>query len=286
VSWLPNDLVSDADLTAYESTVLTQFNKTDWTEKRAKAIEDWLWPILRAQGFSPQKFRTRYEADAVVGYTGSAYTDATGAASSTAVDDLDLAAIFATAASDRLYVGSTQQFRGLHVHMADAASSADGALSVEYYAETWRGLSIADGTRGVSGKTLSAGGSVTWDVPVDWATRAVNGSDPRYWARLRVSATPTGAKATQIGVIRRSLLCAPATFRTLTLIFREAPSNLNGPWADKAAWYEREAETTLQRALPLIGGEFDTDDSDEISPEEAAQTSAEVGGGGWILERM
>jgi hypothetical protein len=286
VSWFPQDLVTDDDLTAYESTVLTQFNKTDWTDKRAKALEDWLWPILRAQGFNPQQFRTRYEIESVYGYTGSVYTDKSSGASDTSTDDLDLAAIFATPSTDKLYLGSSARFRGIHVHMADSPSSATGTLAVQYYGETWRSLQIADGTVGVSGKTLSAGGSVTWDVPVDWATRAVNGTGPRYWARLSVSAVPTGAKAGQIGVIRRSLLCGPAALRTLALIFREAPAMLDGPWKDKAAWYEQEAGTALQRALPLLGSEFDTDDSDEISADEASQTAAEAGGGGWVLERM
>jgi hypothetical protein len=94
--------------------------------------------------------------------------------------------------------------------------------------------------------------------------------------KVTISAVPTGATASQIGVIRRSALCAPATLRTLTLIMHEAPSGGPGPWADKAAWYETEADAALQRALPLLGGEFDTDASDQVSATEAAQTAAEV----------
>ena len=40
----------------------------------------------------------------------------------------------------------------------------------------------------------------------------------------------------EIGAIRRSVLSAPATLRTLLLIMREAPTGGPGPWADKADW--------------------------------------------------
>jgi len=39
---------------------------------------------------------------------------------------------------------------------------------------------------------------------------------------------------------------------------------------------QSEADAALQRALPLLGGEFDTDISDQISPVEAVQTDQEV----------
>ena len=136
-----------------------------------------------------------------------------------------------------------------------------------------------------AGRTLSAGGSVSWLLPYDWSARSVNGSDRLYWARITVSATPTGAQAGQIGVIRSSALRAPATFRTLELIFREAPAGEDGPWTAKATYYAEQADVALQRALSIIGGEFDTDNSDQISETEAAQTPEEVGGGPWVLER-
>ena len=70
--WAPTDLVSDADLTAYEAKVLTSFNVTDWAEKRRRALEDWLAPILRAQGFDLARLKTRFEPDSTLGYTASA----------------------------------------------------------------------------------------------------------------------------------------------------------------------------------------------------------------------
>lgn len=285
MSWHPTDLVSDADLLAYESTLLQTFGVATFEDKIGRALEDWLWPTLRANGFTPATFRTRYVADDVWGYTSSAYTDLQAETEDTTEDDINLATVLASA-SDYLYIGSTQTFRGIYLRMLDNVSSASGVLTVQYWAERWRTLAVADRTIATAGKTLSAGGSVTWTLPVDWATRKVNSSDLRYWARLSTSATPTGAKAGQIGCIRRSLLCAPVTMRALGLVFTEAPTRASeGPWREKADWYLREAELALQKALPLIGGEFDSDASEQIDSDEAAQTADEVSDGGWTLER-
>src|SRR5690349_8785389 len=113
MSWHPNDLVTDADLRDYESEILKRFGQTSWQARRTKALEDWLFPILKGQGFDPYALRTRYECDAVYGSTNGTYTDVTSATRDTVEDDLDLAAVFATPGTDALYVGSTQPFRGL-----------------------------------------------------------------------------------------------------------------------------------------------------------------------------
>lgn len=285
MSWHPNDLVSDRDLQDYESAILTTFGQASWQPRRTKALEDWLFPILKGQNFDPYKLRTRYEPDQVLAYTGSAYTDKTSAAKDATEDDLNLAAIFATPASDALLVGSVAPFRGLFFRFLESLNSAVAStLTVEYWNGVWTGLALQNGTIHASGKTFSGGGTVSWMLPADWSRRAVNSSSPLYWARLTVSATPTGAKTTQIGCVRASALRAPATLRTLMLIMREAPTGGEGPWKEKAEYYETEANAALQRALLIVGGEFDTDESDQVSEDEAAQTAAEVGGG-WRLER-
>lgn len=284
MNWAPNDLVSDADLVAYETNILTAFAQTDWKDKRRRALEDWLAPILYGQGYTLDRLRTRAEPDAVYGYTGSAYTDYSSAATSQTADDINLATVFATPASDALYIGSTQPFRGLSFRLLESVSSVTGVLSVAYWADSWVTLQVADDTRKTAGKSLSGGGAVTWGIESDWTMRALNSSAQLYWVKVTLDATPTGAKAAQIGVLRASALRAPATLRTLTLIMWEAPTGGPGPWAEKAARYESEADAALQRALQMLGGEFDTDSSDQVSPTEAAQTSAEVAGG-WRMER-
>ena len=108
---------------------------------------------------------------------------------------------------------------------------------------------------------------------------------PAFSARITVSATPASALAGQAGVIRSSNLRGPLAHRTLYLIMREAPSSQDGPWQMKADDYKDEADTGLSRALALIGGEFDSDDSGLVSATEADQTAAEAGGHPFQLER-
>jgi hypothetical protein len=287
MSWHPSDLVTDTDLLAYESGILTNFNVGTWQTKRAKALEDWLGPILRTQGYQIERLRTRYEADLVLGHTAAVYTDLTDKTRDNTADDLDLAAVFATVGTDALYFGSKQTFRGLSIRMADSVSAVTAKTTVSIWADNWKAQTLTDGTIVEAGKAYSGGGAITWAVPSTWVKRSINGSDPLYWAKVTISATPTAATAGQIGVIRRSVLCAPAALRTLTLIMREAPTGGSGPWIDKAAYYETEADAALQRALLICGGEFETDEppTDLISEEESEQTTAEAAGTGWRMER-
>lgn len=284
MSWHASDLVTDEDLVSYERSILDGMGATQWQERRTKALEDWLFPLLQGRGFDPHKLRTRYEADDVCGYTAITYTSKLGASQDETADDINLATIFATPAADCLYVGSEKPFRGVFVKMLDSVSSVSGTLTVQYWSGSWEAITVANRTS-INGKTFAAGGSVTWTLPPDWQPRVVNSSDPLYWVKLTVSAVPTGAKASQIGVIRASALRAPATFRTLQLIFQEAPTGADGPWQEKAAFYRDEAEAALQRALPIIGGEFDTDGSDLVSEDESEHTAEQAGGGPFTWER-
>jgi hypothetical protein len=284
MSWHPSDLVTDQDLVDYETNILTQFGKSDWQPRRAKALEDWLFPILSGHGFNPQNLRTQFQPDVVFGYTGAVYTDKTGAAQSATTDDVNLATLFATPSTDALYIGSVAPFRGAALRLLDTVSAVAGTLSVAYWSGTWDAMIIRDGTAKTTGKPFSGGGSVTWALPGDWATRVLNGSDPLYWVKVTTSAVPTGALLSQVGCIRSSALRAPATLRTLMLIMREAPTGSGGPWAAKADYYEKEADASLQRALLIVGGEFDSDADNVIDPAEEAQTDTQAGGG-WKLER-
>lgn len=275
-SWHPHDLVSDRDLEDYESTILTTFGQSTWAAKRTKALEDWLFPILRASGFTPHQLRTRFDASQVLGYTGAAYVPLSG--------DIALASVFVTPSSDALFVGSDQPFRGIFLKILDAVSAVSATLTVHYWAGAWSALDVIDGTVATAGKPFSQGGGLSWELPTDWSPRSLNGSAELYWARMKTSAVPTGAVATQMGTIRASVLRAPVVFRVLELIMREAPTTMDGPWKEKADYYADEAARALERALPICGGEFDTDTSGQVDATENAQTAAEAGGG-WRLER-
>ena len=289
MSWHPNDLVSDADLLAYEARILTQFGALSWETKRHKVLEDWLWPALRGIGLDPDRLRTRVVAEAVRAYDGAAYSDVTAAAASTTADDLALGTILA-GTDDALLIGGARPFRGISLRILDTPSTATSRLSVTLWQDAWGSVPRVDATESASGKTLSGGGAVTWDVPGTWVTRLVDAAGPYYWARMTVSAALTaGAKAGQLSVIRRSVLCAPAAYKTLAWIFREAPSSQDGPWTSKADYYEVLADAALQRALALAGAEFDTVTVDDvIDAAEAAQTTAQaatLGSGSWSLDR-
>jgi hypothetical protein len=285
-SWYPNDLVADADLIAYERTILSQFGQSDWQAKRAKTLEDWLFPLLAQQGLEPQRLRTRYTPSEVYGSTGGTFTDYTSEATSQNADDLPLATILA-AGTDYLYVGSPEPFRGLSLRMLDSVNVVPATLTVALWRDAWRSVTVTDGTAATAGTPLGRGGAITWTLPEDCVTRAVNGSGHRYWLRLSVSATPTaGTAGGQLSTIRRSALCAPATLRTLYQIFHEAQTSQDGPWRDKADAYRQMAEEAWLRCLPLIGREFDTDPvNDVIDPDEATRTTDDVSGGGWRWER-
>jgi hypothetical protein len=117
-------------------------------------------------------------------------------------------------------------------------------------------------------------------VPADWVIRTLStNTTPYYYARIRLSAVPTSAKAGQISVIRRSVLAAPVTYRTLAAIFREAPMQQDGPWAERASFYETDAGLSCQRALALVGGEFDADvpTDDTLDRDDEAQTRDTAG---------
>lgn len=283
MSWHPNDLLTDADLRAYEEHILTQFDRADWRARRQKALEDWLFPLLEASGFDPQRFRTRFAPRAVLASTSSVWSDVT--ADAQAEDGIDVSTVLA-APTDGLYVGFDAPFRGVSVRMLDAVNAAPAAAAVSVWADAWTPAESFANSTHVGMASFARGGAMTWAVPESVVQRSLSTVGPLYWARVRLSATPTaGTSVGPIWVIRRSRLCACVTFRTLALIFREAPISQEGPWAAKAEWYEREAERAWLRAADHIGGEFDTDGDDAISPAEAAQTADAVSGGGWGVER-
>src|SRR5262245_41980346 len=135
MNWAPTDLVADADLTAYESKVLTSFGVSDWTEKRRRVLDDWLGPILKGQGYDLQRLKTRFEPSSVLGFTGAAYADQTSAASNTTEDDINLATVFTTVGTDALYVGFTAPFRGLSFRLLDSVSAVASVLSASYWGD-------------------------------------------------------------------------------------------------------------------------------------------------------
>lgn len=282
MSWHPADLVTDADLLAYETTILTQFNKVDWAQRRAKAIEDWLFPLVEARGFDPQRFRTRHQPTSVLGYTSSAFTDRTSAANTS--DGVNLATVLA-GGSDALYIGFARPFRGVLLAMHELVNSTvDAALSAAVWTGVWTNVRVADDTK-IGLKGCARGGSLTWELPPGLIRRQLNNSDALYWVKLTAASVLTGASAGPLTVIQRSRLAAAVTFRTLELIFTEAQTDQEGPWRDKVEKYGKEATDAFDRVVNAIGPEFDSDDDDAIDGDEETQTAESAGFKGVTLER-
>ncbi len=275
-SWAPNDLVSDADLTAYDRLILTQHGASDWQGRRQKALEDWLFPQLEARGFMPQRLRTRFELDHVLGVTSSVSSDKTAAAKTEG--GLNLATILA-ASSDALYIGSDEPFRGLSVRMQDAVNAVAASLSVSAWVDAWTPVAALNNGTVTGTKPFTKGGAITWALPEGWVERSIQGAGPLFWVKLALSAAMTaGTVIGPVSAIRRSRLCAPAALRTLALIYREAPTSQDGQWEQKAVWAQEEADKAFARVIDAIGGEFDTDVDDVIDGAESGQTAAQVTG--------
>lgn len=285
MSWAPTDLLADDDLLAYEPKILSQFGQIQWAPLRAKVLEDWLWPQLEAASFPAPRFRTRFAPDAVLIDAAGTFSDVTSAAQDATVDDLALATAFASTAT-RLCVGSAVPFRGLSCRMGETVNATTAKVTVALWRDGWQSVAVADNTS-VGGAAFARGGAITWTVPETWVPRTLSDTTPRYWARVTLSVAPNAGTLGQVAVIRRSRLCGAVTCRTLAAIFRAAPLSQDGPWREKADWYEAEAERMLQRALPLLGGEFDTvTEDDVVDADEAGQTADEARATvGWTFER-
>ena len=88
------------------------------------------------------------------------------------------------ASGDRTYIGMPVTFKQARFNFA--VVGVGGTYVWEYWnGSTWSTLTVTDGTSG-----FTANGTVTWTIPGDWATNAIN-SVTQYWVRVRASANPS-----------------------------------------------------------------------------------------------
>jgi hypothetical protein len=86
--------------------------------------------------------------------------------------------------TDRCYVGLQRPFDKMKFDLA--TMGVGGTYVVEYWnGSAWTALTVTDGTSG-----FTADGTITWTIPTDWTTKAVN-SVTLYWVRIRASANPS-----------------------------------------------------------------------------------------------
>lgn len=284
----PGDLLTEADLRALDAGINTAFGDSlglRLIDKRRIAVTDWLMPRLEAAGYRADRLRTRHQPDAAFGFTGGVYTDLAAACGSATADDVALASLWATPASDALFLGHGRPFLGLFLGLTGTLNANASVLSVAAWnGQAWTSVAgLADGTVAAAGKTLSGGGRVTWRLPDDWVERAINGARA-YWVRLQVSAALTaGTTANQALPILRSRLTHPTALHALSLIYREGASSRRGAWLEQADSYAEQAQAALDAVLPLVVDEFDADADDAVGPTEA--DAARPADARWSLER-
>jgi hypothetical protein len=206
MGWTSLTLVTDAAIGRLEPEAVhpsAPWGQTSWPSQRTSAKQDlriWLEADFADIPGVADRILDRHAPDYVFAYTGAAYSDETAEASDDQEEDLDLSAVFTTAATDRLYVGAVFEFDGLHVKLLDSLNAIASVLTVKYWGPTgWTSLTATDGTA-ASGKTFAKTGRITWDVPTDWERRDLNDTGEEYfWIELSVSvALTSGTSATQI----------------------------------------------------------------------------------------
>ena len=214
MSWSGLTLALDTDLGTIEpESTSGRWGAMTWPNQRAEAkrlLKVWIERDFtrKADGTIltnvADHVKDTFAPEVVYGYTGSAYVDYTGQAGDDTANDVPLATIFTTAATDRLYLGFSGEADGLQVQMLDSLNAVTSVLTVKYSGpDGWTTLTATDGTSS-SGKTFAKSGRITWTIPTDWQRRAVNNSDDTLlWIELSVSvALTSGTKAGQVLQVR------------------------------------------------------------------------------------
>ncbi len=265
--WANLTLVTDADLGAIEPQAIaagSPWGATTWASARAEAkreLKIWIESAFGDIVGASDRILDRHPADYVFGYTGAAYTNRTTEATDRTEEDLALDAIFATPATDRIYIGATYQFEGLLVKLKDSLNAAAVTLTAKYFnggdVDGWKALTITDGTKAGSA-AFAQTGRITWTIPDDWERSSLNGTTEEYfWIELTVSAALTaGTAASAILAVRApDGLKRVATYLALYFICNGLERQAVQPeeWEKKADKYWTRA-TDLFQTLKEHGG--------------------------------
>jgi hypothetical protein len=275
MAWSTLILASEASIAKLEPQAVhtdQPWGRVDWPDQIQAAKDDleiWIERDHPVPSGAADRVRDRWDPDYAWGLTGGAYTDLTSDLSNDTEEDVDLATVFATAATDRLYVGARYEFDGVWLQLLDSVNAAASVLTVSYWGRNqWTSADVTDGTA-LSGATLAQSGRVTWRAPGDWERRKLNGTaEEHYWVELRVSlALTAGTAVTQILPLRPPKgLRRVATLLALSHILGGLELQSSDPerWRDKADRYREDAIGLYQSIrLPL-----DLDESGSVSDAE------------------
>lgn len=286
MGWSALTLVTDAELGSLEPECTNgHWKTTTWPNQRAEAKRDLkIWLTNDFSGISNvvDKVRDTFAGDKVWSYTASAFTDKSDEAASSDENDVAVATIFTTAATDRLYIGHLGSFDGIDVRMLASLNAIASVMTVKYAGPAgWTALTATDGTA-AGGKTFAQSGRITWTQPSDWQRRTLdNSADAYYWIELSVSvALTSGTKAGQILVIQApdglKRVCALQTLGYIVMnLAAQAPST--DYWMYKArnqfkTGFMDQAAALYAEMRDKGGIPIDLNDDGVITPEEASVT--------------
>lgn len=124
------------------------------------------------------------------GTTWTTYTTEVTGAGTAALGGLDT-----LANGDALFAGSDEPYGGLRVDMDGVNVNAQAAVLAGHYwnGTAWTALTVTDGTA-AAGATFAQDGIISFDAPVDWRQKSINGVTS-YWTRW----THNGAAALTAG---------------------------------------------------------------------------------------
>jgi hypothetical protein len=286
MGWSALTLCTDADLGAIEpESTNGHWKATTWPNQRAEAKRDLKIRLETDYAKIPNvadKVIDTHAADAVWGYTASAYTDLSDESATNTEDDVDLSDVFVTVGTDRLYIGHSGEFDAVQVRMLASLNAISSVLSVKYSGSGgWTALTMTDGTAN-TGKAFGKSGRITWTMPTDWQRRTLNGSNDAYfWIEISLTVAPTaGTSASQILVVKApdglKRFCA---FQALGYIYTnlaaQAPST--DYWAGRArnqfkTGYFDQADALYAQMRDKGGIPIDLDSDGVIQESEAAVT--------------
>lgn len=288
MGWSGLTLVTDADLGALEPEATKSgapWGATTWLGARTEAKRD-LKILLEADfpdvpGVADRVVDT-WMPDQAFAYTGGTYTDRLSEIRNDEPNDLTLPAIFATPASDRLYLGASWEFEGLAIALESTLNAAASVLTAKYSSPTgWATVTATDGTA-VSGATLARSGRVTWTIPTNWQrTRLAGTGDEYFWIELSVSAELTaGVKATQILPVRApDGLKRVAGFLALHHIFTGLAAGAAEPktWTDRGEMYLGKAAELYDKLKTGAALWIDLNRDNAVSQEERVSKPLRLG---------
>jgi hypothetical protein len=267
------DLVTDLDLLALDVQAATDFGGSSLADKRTVAVHEWLRPQLEQAGYQPWRHRSRRVCDTAWAYRGGLYVDIGGELADHDGDALPVNSLWPAPSADAVYLGLREPFRGLYVGQADAVNSTAGVASICYWNGTWRAFgSLVDGTKGDGVLSFAQAGRLTWSRPDDWFARALNGTFG-YYVRVQVSSPCAPAAWTHVAALATSRLTYPVARYALSLLYAEGVGGSRGRWAEKSELFATQAQTDLDRVLPLLRDEFDVDESDTVDRVEASSVT-------------